>query len=125
MNIALHITASPYSNPAAGSALHFARAVIGQGHQLSRVFFSGDGVLNATRTPGLPGDPAFAEQWLAFVPNTELIACVTACLKRGILDEALALRYRTPATIANGFIISGLGQLAESVLIADRVVSFG
>ena len=125
MNIALHVTASPHHGQTALSALRFAQAALAQGHQVSRVFFSGDGVLNALRAIGIPGTDRSVNQWQSIACTTELIACISACMKRGVFDDALSTRYRMPVTLAEGFIISGLGQLAESVLVADRVVTFG
>ena len=43
------------------------------------------------------------------------MVCVAAALRRGIKDENLA----------PGFRISGLGQLIESGIQADRYVTFG
>ena len=47
--------------------------------------------------------------------NIDLVVCVAAALRRGIKDENLA----------PGFRISGLGQLIESGIQADRYVTFG
>lgn len=45
----------------------------------------------------------------------DLVVCVAAGLRRGIKDEILA----------PGFRISGLGQLIEGGIQADRLVTFG
>ena len=47
--------------------------------------------------------------------GVDLVVCVAAALRRGIKDENLAA----------GFRISGLGQLVETGIEADRVVTFG
>jgi tRNA 2-thiouridine synthesizing protein D len=47
--------------------------------------------------------------------GVDLVVCVAAALRRGIKDEILA----------KGFRISGLGQLVESAIHADRLVVFG
>jgi tRNA 2-thiouridine synthesizing protein D len=43
------------------------------------------------------------------------VVCVAAALRRGIKDEVLA----------PGFRISGLGQLVDAGIKADRTVTFG
>jgi tRNA 2-thiouridine synthesizing protein D len=45
----------------------------------------------------------------------DLVVCVAAALRRGIVEQNLAA----------GFRISGLGQLVESAIQSDRLVVFG
>jgi tRNA 2-thiouridine synthesizing protein D len=52
---------------------------------------------------------------LATDHKVDLVVCVAAALRRGIKDEVLA----------PGFRISGLGQLVDSGIKADRLVTFG
>ena len=47
--------------------------------------------------------------------GVELIVCVAAAMRRGINDDLLEA----------GFQISGLGQLIEAGIEADRLVTFG
>ena len=126
MILALLVTAPP-QHEQAWHALHFCEATIAKGHTIERVFFYGDGVLHGNLLNTPPQDEAnLAPRWAALAANgTELVICVAAALKRGILDEGNARRFEKPvANLAPGFIISGLGQLAESLVTADRVVSF-
>jgi tRNA 2-thiouridine synthesizing protein D len=56
----------------------------------------------------------------------DLVVCVAAAQRRGILDESEAKRHGKNAdNIAPGFRISGLGQLIETGIESDRVVAFG
>ncbi len=74
------------------------------------------------------GEQDLRQRWLALAENTgaELILCVSASLQRGMLDKGEADRYEKPSsTMTEPFIISGLGQLIESCIEADRVVTFG
>ena len=58
--------------------------------------------------------------------NVDLVVCIAAALKRGLLNEQEALRYEKPAfNLAKGFEISGLGQLVDAAVISDRLVTFG
>ncbi|PCJ47188.1 MAG: sulfurtransferase complex subunit TusD [Moraxellaceae bacterium] len=129
MNFALHVTCAPYSKQGNLSALNFARALIEKDHRLTRVFFSSDGVHTGSQLVVCPQDeidiPACWSE-LASTNNIELILCISACLKRGLLDEGEAERYeKGSANIRAPFIISGLGQLAEAAITNDRLVTFG
>ena len=125
----LHITAAPYSHQANLSALNFARAALEKGHNIFRVFFSGDGVHIANRFSVPPQDDInLREEWasLALHYDVELVVCISACLRRGLVNESEAARYETGgANVGSPFIISGLGQLAEALVESDRLVTFG
>ena len=129
MNFAIVVHGAPYSSEACLSALNFAKAVLASGHCINRVFFYHDGVHTANSLIAPPQDEApVSKQWQEFGTenNIELIACIASCLRRGILDETEADRYeKSGSNIAPGFTISGLGQLIDSSINADRVVTFG
>lgn len=129
MIFSVHVLAPPYSNQANFSALQFCRAVIRQGHQLKRVFFSGDGVLTAS-TLGVPPQDEIQlyQQWTALAQehSVELVVCISACLRRGIVNDSEAERYQVPAhNLAPAFILAGLGQLVDAALDSDRLITFG
>ena len=129
MKFAIVVHGAPYSSEACLSALNFARAVLESGHSINRVFFYHDGVYAANSLIAPPQDETpVSEQWQAFgtTNEIELIACIASCLRRGILDEAEAARYdKSAGNLAPGFTISGLGQLIDASINADRVVTFG
>lgn len=128
MIFSVHVLAPPYSRQANATALHFCRAVLGNGHTLKRVFFSGDGVLSASHLPVPPQDEADLYQgWRALADQgVELVVCISACLRRGLLTEGEAARYGRPAhNLAPPFILAGLGQLVDAALESDRLVTFG
>ena len=129
MIYSVHVLASPYSQQANASALHFCHALLQRGHELKRVFFSGDGVLSATSLAVPPQDESnWYRQWieLAEAHNVELVVCISACLRRGIVNESEADRYELPAhNLAPQFILAGLGQLVDAALESDRLVTFG
>lgn len=120
---------SPPSSSGAFSALQFTTAALKKGHEVIRVFFSGEavGVANANNT--YPQDERdLGKEWsqLAQQHQLDLVVCVSAALKRGVLDEGEAQRYeKNLATILPAFTISGMGQLIESATLADRIVTFG
>jgi len=127
MRFTLIIQAPPYSRQGSDSALRFAKAVIAQGHELYRVFFYGDGVHNGTSLASPPQDEHdLALQWTHLSEDSDLVICIAAGLRRGILNQEEAKRYNKDGNnLAKGFELSGLGQLIEACAVSDRVVTFG
>ncbi len=129
MKFTILVKGVPCSAGSSLSALHYAQAVLAQGHEIYRVFFYQDGVGSANALaipPQDETDPVKAWSEFGRTSGVELVACIASCLRRGILDETEAERYQKPnASIAQGFTISGLGQLIDACLESDRVISFG
>jgi tRNA 2-thiouridine synthesizing protein D len=118
MKLGLMVSAGPYTHQAADSAYQFAKAALSRGHEIQRVFFYHDGVNNSSRFTEPPQDDRhIVNRWskLAEEHKIDLVVCVAAALRRGVKDE----------TLAGGFRISGLGQLVDSGIKADRLVVFG
>ncbi|MHB1173510.1 MAG: sulfurtransferase complex subunit TusD [Sulfuriferula sp.] len=118
MKFGIMVNEGPYTHQAADTAYLFAKATLEKGHQIHRIFFYHDGVNNATRLTEPPQDDRnVVARWskLAEDHGIDLVVCVAAALRRGICDENLA----------PGFRISGLGQLVEAGIQADRLVVFG
>ncbi len=118
MKLGILVNEGPYTHQASDTAYQFALAALAKGHQIYRVFFYHDGVNNATRLTEPPQDDRhIVNRWskLAQEHGIDLVVCVAAALRRGIKDEILA----------KGFRISGLGQLVETGIQADRLVVFG
>lgn len=118
VKFAILVKAGPFSHQAAASALAFAQAVLDCGHELVRVFFYCDGVHTANRLAAPSGDENnLVRAWsrLAAERDVELVVCITAGMRRGVRE----------ANLAPGFRISGLGQLVEAAILADRLITFG
>ena len=128
MNYCLHITHAPYTSQTAMTALLFAQKLLERQHTILRIFFSGDGVHNGNGLCIVPQDEMnipLAWQKIAQEHGIELIVCVSSALKRGIINEQEAQRYEKPQhNLLSGFEISGLGQLIEASIHADRLVTF-
>ena len=129
ITFAVVVNEAPYTHQASDSAYHFTRAAIAAGHKIFRVFFYHDGVHNGTRLATPPQDDRqIAERWsqLAAEYDLDLVVCVAAAQRRGIVDEDEKKRNQKDAdNIAAGFRISGLGQLIEAGIRADRLIAFG
>jgi tRNA 2-thiouridine synthesizing protein D len=128
MKFALVVYGAPHASEAPLSALAFARAAIAQGHDVNRVFFYLDGVHNANALAVTPQDERdIVSEWaeLAHAHGVELVACIAAALKRGILSHDEANRYeKAHHSVHPAFTISGLGQLIDAAIDADRVITF-
>ncbi len=129
MKFSILINEGPYTHQASDSAYHFTEAALRAGHEIVRVFFYHDGVYNGTRLSVPPQDDRnVSERWSALGQehSLELILCVAAAQRRGMLDEDEARRAgKDGNNIAPGFEISGLGQLIDAGIQADRLIVFG
>ncbi len=118
MKFGIVVNEGPYTHQASDSAYRFAVAAVEKGHRVLRVFFYYDGVNNGNKLSEPQADDRnLVKLWgaLAAEHNLDLVVCVAAALRRGIKQEILA----------EGFRISGLGQLIEASMAADRTVVFG
>ncbi len=129
MKFTIQVNEGPYQHQAADSAYNFVKAALEKGHDIFRVFFYHDGVNNGTRLTTPPQDDRHVvDRWseLARENEIDLVICVAAAQRRGIVDAGEAERNGKDATnIADGFRISGLGQLIEGAVQSDRLVVFG
>lgn len=129
MKFGILINEGPYQHQASDSAYFFAKAALDRGHEIYRVFFYHDGVNNGTRLTTPPQDDRnVTNRWTALAEehDLDLVVCVAAAQRRGICDEDEMKRNGKDAhNIAPRFRISGLGQLIEAGIEADRMVVFG
>ncbi len=129
MKFGILVNEGPYQHQASDSAYQFARAALEKGHEVTRVFFYHDGVYNGTSYSVPPlDDRQVTKQWseLAKEHDVDLVLCVAACQRRGMMDDGEAERHGKGANnVAEGFRISGLGQLIETGIQSDRLVTFG
>jgi len=129
MKFAVLVNEGPYTHQASDSAYYFTRAALGQGHEVMRVFFYHDGVNNGTRLTTPPQDDRnITDRWTALAKehDLDLVVCVAAAQRRGIVDQDEQKRNSKDSNnIAEGFRISGLGQLVEAGIQSDRLVAFG
>ncbi|MDR3325742.1 MAG: sulfurtransferase complex subunit TusD [Rhodospirillaceae bacterium] len=118
MKFAILVNSGPLNYQSAYSALIFAQSAIKLEHSLFRVFFYLDGVYNANRfIAALNNENNLVQVWskLAKDNKVDLVICITAGLRRGIRG----------INLASGFRISGLGELVEASVYADRLITFG
>lgn len=125
----LLVTGPAYGTQQSSSAYQFSQALIEEGHHIDSIFFYREGINNANQLVS-PANDEFnlvrAWQQLAEQQNIILNVCVAAALRRGVIDhrEAELRETLTVANLQSGFVLSGLGALAEAVLTCDRVIQF-
>lgn len=128
LRYALLVTGPAYGTQQATSAWQFAQALVEKGHKLESVFFYREGISNANQLISPASDEFdLVRAWQAFAErqNAVLNVCVAAALRRGVIDKTEAeLQKLAAANLQAGFVISGLGTLAEAMLTCDRVVQF-
>ena len=118
MKYGILVNEGPFTHQASDSAYRFVLAALDKGHEIYRVFFYHDGVNNANKLSEPQSDDRnLVKLWsdLGKEHDLDLVVCVAAALRRGVKDDILA----------EGFRISGLGQLIEAGILADRLVVFG
>ncbi len=118
MKIAVQVLEVPYNNQAADTAYHFIKAALGKGHSIVGVFFYHNGVMNVNNMGEPPQDDRnIYDRWteLGKDNGVDIVACIAASKRRGIKD----------GHIVEGTRISGLGQLTDMTIEADRLVTFG
>ncbi|WP_347254011.1 sulfurtransferase complex subunit TusD [Leminorella grimontii] len=128
LRYALLVTGPAYGCQQATSAWQFANALIKKGHRLESVFFYQEGVHNANRLVSPASDEFdLVRAWraLSLQHGVALNVCVAAALRRGVMDEQEAERQsQTADNLQPGFTLSGLGELAQAMLTADRIIQF-
>ncbi|MGK7345569.1 MAG: sulfurtransferase complex subunit TusD [Candidatus Nitrospinota bacterium M3_3B_026] len=117
MKFAIQVLEGPYNHEAADSAYNFATAALEKGHEIVGVFFYHDGVINVSNQADPPQDDRNVQQrWSELgKKGVDIVACIAASKRRGIKD----------GSIVEGTRISGLGQLTDMTIEADRLVTFG
>ncbi len=129
MKISIQVSEGPYNHEASVTAINYIKAAVEAGHDIFRVFFYHDGVNNGTNFASPPQDDMNIQKtWseLAAAHDIDLVVCVAAAQRRGIVDEGEMTRNKKSGqNIMDGFRISGLGQLIEAGIESDRLVVFG
>ena len=128
MKFAIQITSSPYHANTGLTAYRFIQAALAAHHEIIRVFFYHDGIYHAFKYL-MPPDDEFnlTQHWteLANKHQLDLVVCISAAQRRGLLHSDEAQRQgKLDNDLADGFRISGLGQLLEATLLADRFIVF-
>ncbi len=129
MKYAIQINASPSFSNAGYSAYQFIKTALQLEHEIFRVFFYQEGIYHAFKYATAPDDELqMTKKWteLSRQYNIDLVVCISAAQRRGLLcDDEASRQGKVDQDLAEGFRISGLGQLLEATLLADRFIQFG
>lgn len=123
MIFAIQVNTAPYQSQSAWTALQFSRAVIQQQHKIKRIFFYHEGIYNAVasaETPANQSDVIAGWSNLASQHQVDLLVCISAAQLRGLKPD----NDSVSTLLADGFRIGGLGEMAEAMIEADRLVIF-
>jgi len=129
VKFAIQINSAPWRSEACDTAYQFIRAALGLGHEIVRVFFYYEAAYHGLRWMSPPEDEVPASRrWsdLASRHGIDLVICISAAQRRGLLDPVEAGRVgKQDDDLAEGFRIGGLGLWVEACLKADRFLAFG
>lgn len=129
MKYALQINTSPSHSSAGIHAYHFIQTALSMEHEVICVFFYQEGIYHAFRYATPPDDERqLTALWsqLALECSIDLVVCISAAQRRGLLHPDEAKRQKKyDDDLAQGFRLSGLGQLVNATLNADRFMVFG
>jgi tRNA 2-thiouridine synthesizing protein D len=122
------ITTSPFHGDTAIRALAFIKAAIANGDSINNVFFYGDGVYHTNSLMLHTGDSHFAYgDWenLANTHSIQLLVCITAAVKRGIVSQQEADANGINFSNLNApFQQAGLGEFFTALHECDKLVQF-
>jgi len=128
MRFNILVTGAVYSTQSAFSALQYCQAAVAAGHTVAQVFFYQDGVSQASGlSVPLSDEYDAVNAWGDFAKhnNTDLVVCVSAGERRGVLGAAQAAELKLAASNMHAsFRVEGLGVLHQASLAADRTVTF-
>ena len=113
------VTGSPTKSQAHLSAIRFINAALKLGHQIKSVFFYQDAVHVANKFNIKPDDELqLTQEWIALSNQFqfELQVCVAASNRRAVIskEEAVQNKFES-SSLAEGYTVLGLGQLAASL----------
>lgn len=128
MRFNILVTGALYSTQSGYSALQFCQSAIQAGHTISQIFFYQDGVQQANKL-STPLEDEFepVTAWSDFSTEhrVELIVCVSAAERRGVMSDDQANEFsKGRGNLHPAFLIAGLGVMHEASLVADRTVTF-
>lgn len=125
--ISIFLNQSPFTFASHLRAMEFIQKA-SEEHDILRVFFYQDAILaGLSNQQPIQGQSSIVELWqtLAQEVNFPLQACIANSLRRGLFDKTEAARYNSTANLADGFALTGLGEMAEAVAESDQLVQFG
>lgn len=129
MSISILVLGAPFQSQASYSAYRFTKAALELKQSINRVFFYQSGIHTASSLACPPRDEHnlyAAWQTLKNDYTLDLVVCIAAAARRGLVDASEAKRHNKQThNMAQEFELSGLGQLIEAISLSDRLITFG
>ena len=102
---------------------------LAQQHEIYRIFFYHDAVYQASDlicTPQGEFDLNAAWKELQSQHKLDIVVCIAAGLRRGLINKEEADRYeKEHSNLSKHVELSGLGQLVDASIMSERLVTFG
>ena len=118
-NFVILITASPQNSQSHLTAIRYLNSLINRKESVSCIFFYQDAVAVANIFNQPPSDePELLKAWRKFAKTSkvELMTCVAASFRRGVIDkEEASNRGINSANLSEHFSLAGLGQLSAAL----------
>lgn len=129
MSISILVLGAPFESQACFSAYRYAKAALETNTTLDRVFFYQSGVHTASNLSCTPRDEFnlySAWQDLKHSYDLDLVVCIAAAARRGVIDQSEQKRHdKENHNMSGCFELSGLGQLIEAIATSDKLITFG
>ena len=129
MSISILILGAPFESQACYTAYRYTKAALEVNIKIDRVFFYQSAIhasSNLSCTPRDEFDLYSAWQSLKQAYKLDLVVCIAAAARRGLIDASEAKRHNKDASnMSNHFELSGLGQLIEAIATTDKLITFG
>jgi tRNA 2-thiouridine synthesizing protein D len=129
MTISILVLGAPFDSQASYTAYRFAEAALSLNQTIHRIFFYQAGIHSASVLACPPRDELDlykAWQDLKSTYELDLVVCIAAAARRGMIDQTEARRHnKNGANMAGMFELSGLGQLIDAISESDKFITFG
>lgn len=125
MDYVLAVKSPVYGAQGAYLAYQVAKALLVAGHNIKQIFFFQDGINNANKYVNPASDEInLLEKWqrLAKLHHLPLHLCISAAQRRGVVESSPSKTQES--SLADGFILAGLGEFSQAVLKSDRLLTF-
>ena len=127
MSINVLVTGAAFDSEAGLRAWRFCRTALSAGLRVTQVFFYESAVHQSSRLAEPLGDEFnAADAWaqLAAEHDLELVVCVSAAEKRGLLNDEMAAQLgKEGSNIAAPFAVEGLASFHSASLTSNRTVT--
>tara|TARA_B100001063_G_C16580482_1_gene460493 strand:- start:278 stop:670 length:393 start_codon:yes stop_codon:yes gene_type:complete len=129
MSISILVLGAPFESEACYTAFRYTKAALESDVSVERVFFYQSGIHTASNLTCVPRDEFdlySAWQNLTKEYSLDIVVCIAAAARRGLIDNSEAKRHnKTASNMSEHFELSGLGQLVEAIATTDKLITFG